>query len=271
MDDDVLRAGRPQDGMVDRGPGRTDRAEPGERRGEPLTLAEPHDREVRQPGPRLRLVDPEAREALVHLAGEPGGGTVLVAEDDHPAAPGLAVAELVQDDRPRAPGRGGQLPGDRVPLGRRPRAETRHRDMEARPPNHPVPARGKRFLPRHQPVDRLPGKRERAEEPLRAISGDATSRIHTRMSRSRARRRRPRWSAATVARSRTVSRSAGKPNSSPRPPSGLSAWRYTRPTGLSGVPPSGPAMPVTDTPTSTPRRARTPAAISAAASADTAP
>jgi TrmH family RNA methyltransferase len=46
---------------------------------------------------------------------------------------------------------------------------------------------------------------------------------------------------------------------------------YTRPTGFSGVPPVGPAMPVVETPTSTPRARRTPAAMAAATSALTAP
>ena len=41
--------------------------------------------------------------------------------------------------------------------------------------------------------------------------------------------------------------------------------------GLSSVPPPGPAIPVTDTATSAPRRSRAPAAIAAAVSADTAP
>jgi hypothetical protein len=45
----------------------------------------------------------------------------------------------------------------------------------------------------------------------------------------------------------------------------------TRPTGFSGVPPSGPAMPVTATPTSTPAAFSAPAAIAAAVSSDTAP
>ena len=45
----------------------------------------------------------------------------------------------------------------------------------------------------------------------------------------------------------------------------------TRPTGFSGVPPSGPAMPVMPTPTSTPATRRAPAAIAAAISSETAP
>ncbi len=46
---------------------------------------------------------------------------------------------------------------------------------------------------------------------------------------------------------------------------------YTSPTGFSAVPPPGPAMPVTETATSAPSRARAPAAIAAAVSAETAP
>ena len=52
---------------------------------------------------------------------------------------------------------------------------------------------------------------------------------------------------------------------------GPSTARKTSPTGFSGVPPSGPAMPVTATATSAPSAARAPAAIAAAVSADTAP
>ena len=43
------------------------------------------------------------------------------------------------------------------------------------------------------------------------------------------------------------------------------------PTGFSGVPPPGPAIPVSATPTSAPSRSRTPSAIACATSADTAP
>ena len=46
---------------------------------------------------------------------------------------------------------------------------------------------------------------------------------------------------------------------------------YTVPTGFSSVPPSGPAMPVMPIPKSAPDTRRTPRAISAAVSDDTAP
>ena len=46
---------------------------------------------------------------------------------------------------------------------------------------------------------------------------------------------------------------------------------HTVPTGLSAVPPSGPAMPVMPTPTAVPSRSRTPCAISRAVSSLTAP
>jgi len=45
----------------------------------------------------------------------------------------------------------------------------------------------------------------------------------------------------------------------------------TRPTGLSGVPPPGPAIPVTETPKSARDRAIAPAAMARATSSDTAP
>ena len=54
----------------------------------------------------------------------------------------------------------------------------------------------------------------------------------------------------TVARTRICSRSPGRSSMRASEPSGPAAWRWTRPTGFSGVPPPGPAMPVTATATS---------------------
>ncbi len=47
--------------------------------------------------------------------------------------------------------------------------------------------------------------------------------------------------------------------------------KKTVPAGFSGVPPSGPAIPVTDAARSDPKRARAPLAISRAVSSETAP
>ena len=53
-------------------------------------------------------------------------------------------------------------------------------------------------------------------------------------------------------------------------PESLARPKQTRPSGLCSLPP-GPAMPVTDTATVAPDRARAPSAISAATSSETAP
>src|SRR5207237_1058672 len=125
--------------------------------------------------------------------------------------------------------------------------------------------------PGDEAVEDVVRKPEPAEEPDRSIALHATGRAHSCSCRLWARRRRTRWRADAAARRRTVSRSAGRLKSAPSSPSGPCACTYTRPTGFSGVPPPGPATPVTDTATSTPRRERAPEAIAAAVSAETAP
>src|SRR5439155_3687516 len=98
MENDVLRAGRPQLRMVDSGPGRTDRPELGRLRGKAGSLPKPDDREVREPRPPLRLVHAEPLEAGVQASGETPRRAALVVEDEHPDAPCLAVAARTEDD-----------------------------------------------------------------------------------------------------------------------------------------------------------------------------
>src|SRR2546425_3481861 len=93
------------------------------------------------------------------------------------------------------------------------------------------------------------------------------------LGQSRNRCRRRRFNAACAARKRIPSRPASDPNISLRcngPPESASAMN-TRPTGFSGVPPAGPAIPVTPSPTSAPALSRMPAAMASATSALTAP
>ncbi len=78
---------------------------------------------------------------------------------------------------------------------------------------------------------------------------------------------------ATVAdRSRTSERLPGsrRVRVSVRP-SASRTVKQTVPTGLSGVPPPGPAIPVIATAVSAPKRCRAPAAIASATGSDTAP
>jgi hypothetical protein len=56
-----------------------------------------------------------------------------------------------------------------------------------------------------------------------------------------------------------------------RPPSASFTVKQTVPTGFSGVPPPGPAIPVIATAISAPKRCNAPAAIASATGSDTAP
>src|SRR5213592_434818 len=211
--------------MVDSGTGRTDRAEPGQRWSESRPLAEPDDREMRQPRTTLRLVDPEPAEALVEVTCQLPGGAVLVVEDDHPDAARLAIAALAEHDRPRSGCGCFELGPDRLDLARRPRAEEGQGDVEVGARDGSMGAGRKAGLPGDEAVEHVVGQGESAEEPDRVIALDATSGTHARMSRSCDKRRRTRCRAATVARARIVSRSDGKLNSIPWPSFGVSTWR----------------------------------------------
>ena len=79
--------------------------------------------------------------------------------------------------------------------------------------------------------------------------------------------------AAVVLRSRTAARSPGtrRVRSISASPDRRATQMQTVPTGLSGVPPPGPAIPVMPIPRDAPNREAAPAASAAATSADTAP
>src|SRR5262249_60810830 len=125
--------------------------------------------------------------------------------------------------------------------------------------------------PGDEPLDDLAGEAERDEEPWPLMPLDASRRGHTAVCRLRVSSRRVRCSAAAVARARIASRSPGISRSSASSPAGVEAWMYTSPTGFPGVPPPGPAIPVTEMPTSASSRSRPPAALAAAAPAGAPP
>src|SRR3989442_11996177 len=120
--------------MVGSGIGRYDLSQPGERRVEAGPLPEAHDGEVREPRPPLALVDAEPFQALLEIIGEALGPTPGIAQEEHPDAPGLAVALRHEPDR--AGGRGGlaQRGEDRLELRHRPVPEEGEGDAQ-------VPAR----------------------------------------------------------------------------------------------------------------------------------
>src|SRR5207342_96912 len=159
---------------------------------------------------------------------------------------------------------------DRSELVGRPATEKRERDVHLLSRDETTSSEMLR-LPEPESVPRGCRKLEGEEESKEGISFDATRRAHASSCRFRVRTRRARCSAATVARERIVSRSAGSENSPASLPPRVATWKWTRPTGLSSVPPPGPATPVTAIPTSTPSRDRIPSAIAAATSAETAP
>src|SRR5438132_12572817 len=202
---------------------------------EPGRLAEAQDGDVREPAPLLGPVDAQSLEQPVEPLRVQPALPVEVVEDEHAHAPGLPVGADAEADRPEGVG-AADRGRDSLHLGGRRRAEERGRDVEVLAGDDPA-AREMPLLPRDERVEDLVGEPEGTEEPEPFIARHATSGRHAESSRFCDRRRRSRWSAIAAARLRIASRSPGMTNSWPRPPSGSSAWRYTRPTGFSTVPP----------------------------------
>src|SRR5436190_2513863 len=259
--------------MVDSRFGRTDRAEVGERRAQPRRLAEPQDREMRQPPPPLRLVHVKRLQAAVEVARNARGAAVLVVEDEHPDAPRLAVPANVEHGPRGADSRAAQTGCDVTEPPRACVAEKRERDVDvlARHDPHVVDAGEDGPLPHGEPLENVVSDPQGAEQPDPFIRNEATREGHAASSRLCVRRRRTRWRAATAARRRIACRSAWATKSTATESSGLDACRNTRPTGFSALPPPGPAIPVAEIPTSALSRSRMPCAIASAASAETAP
>src|SRR5690349_18865607 len=170
----------------------------------------------------------------------------------------------VAGDRPLA-----QRAEDAVQLRAHAVTEEGERDVHARARDRPDARDVEGLaLPAHELVERRFREPQGAEEADALIGFEATSSGHAESSRLRAKSTRRRCSAVTVDRPRIAARSPGRSRRRANDPSGPSACKNTRPTGLSGVPPPGPATPVTETATSAPSRALAPAAIAAAASAE---
>src|SRR5437764_233173 len=158
--------------MIESGVGRTERAEVGQRRGEPRALAEADDGEVREPRTALALVHAQPLEPPMEVVRERAGAASLVLEDEHADAPGLAVPR--DGEASGLGGRGGFLKcaGDRRNLLSAPAAQERQRDVEVRADDgaHASPLRKRVPPPRDEAVEDLVGKTESAEEPERRIA-----------------------------------------------------------------------------------------------------
>src|SRR5581483_10335372 len=165
----------------------------------------------------LRLVDAEPVEAAREIVCQRGGSAVLVVEDEHPDAAGLAIAASGERDRTGRSSRRLQLASDRVELERGAGAEEGERDVQVGRRHRAEVAVRQPSLPRDDAPDGVVRERERAEKANAGIALDATSARHPSSSRFCDKRRRSRWSAATAARERIVSRSPGSVNSSPCP------------------------------------------------------
>ena len=142
--------------------------------------------------------------------------------------------------------------------------------------SRPLRSPGRRVRPAHPPAPPAPrpaGRARRTAAPAASLTPGPASPPPVRPDRPRPRsRRRSRCIATVVERSRTSARrpAAAAPASAARRRARRRRSRRS-PTGLSAVPPSGPAMPVIPTPTSAPKRAIAPSASAAATSGETAP
>src|SRR2546429_9001429 len=94
--------------MIESGVGRTERAQLGQRGGEPRALAEPDDGEMRQPRTAFALVHAQPLEPPVEVVGEPDRPSTLPVQDKHADPPRPAVAG---DGESGAPGGPGPPPG----------------------------------------------------------------------------------------------------------------------------------------------------------------
>src|SRR5205085_10138949 len=121
----------------------------------------------------------------------------------------------------------GKRSHDRLELVSRAPTEERERDVEllAREHADAVDARERLLLPAPQRVDGVFREAQGAKKSQAITTLDASREVHAEPSRLCDRSRRTSWSAAIVARARTVSRSAGTLNSPPRAPSGPTAWK----------------------------------------------
>ena len=182
---------------------------------------------MREPFAALPLVDAEPLQALVQVGGESRRRAGVVLADEHPDAPGLAVASDTE-------GRDGCSPCGRTELGRdtcdvaaAAPAEKGKRDVQLLARDHAYAAHAcKRLgLPRRQRVNHGGREPQGAEDPELLTGFDASSAAHAASSRLCDRTRRARCNDATAARARTVCRSAGTLNSPACSASGIETWK----------------------------------------------
>lgn len=209
--------------MVNSRIGRTELPELGQRGSEAGAPAEAKHRDVREPGTVLALVHAELLQPPMQIFGDRGCRPVLVAEDEHADTASFPIPDGPEAHWASARGCVARGAEDLLELGNRPGPKKGKGDVKVLPDDHPA---GELFgLPLAQPVERIVGKPQGAEEPGTFMAFNASGECHARSSRLCARSRRTRWSAVAAARRRIDSRSPANWNSTPRPPSGPSAWR----------------------------------------------
>ena len=214
------------------------------------------DGDVRQPGPPLAPVQPSSSRRAA-AARRARAAPALVLEHEHPDAPRLAVAagaDRTVAGAAAAPERAADA-GD---VAGRARAEERERDVQVLGAARAGRGGARAAIPTSRRASssgsrRAQKRRSRHRRPT--LAADVSRCRHDSVSKSphevQRRDGRPR-------RERSRGR-PGSSNSSASLPSGPRRGGSTSPTGFSGVPPPGPAMPVTATATSAPsRRARRP-------------
>jgi hypothetical protein len=158
--------------MIESGLGRTDHAEVGRLGPKARRTPEAQDRDVRKPGAPLPFVHAQALEPRGEPIGEAAGAAVLVVQDDHADAAGLAVASR-GEDRPLRLARGGaELADDSRNVARRAAAEEGEREVEVLGGDDSgVTDAGERLpLPGGEALDGVVGERE-SEEETKALTG----------------------------------------------------------------------------------------------------
>jgi len=163
--------------MVDSGFGRTDLAQIGERRPQSGRAPEAHDREVWKPWTLLPLVHAERLQPLVEIGSQRGRAPVLVVEDEHPNASGLAIHADGETRRNRARARVPQAAPDRVDLDGGTVTEKGEGDVNVAGSDDTDVAgvREDVALPVREALAGVLGKAKADEEPQSVTAGDATT------------------------------------------------------------------------------------------------
>ena len=168
--------------MVESGVGRTERRELRQSRLESGRRTEAQHGDVWQPRPPFALVRAELDEPLLQVVCESGRALVLVFEDEHPHAPGLAVPGDGESRASRAHGallQGGYQSGE---FRARARAEKGEGDVQVlarddasagKRPARPVLERGRNLV----------RKSKSEEEPETLIALDGSAAVHADMCR----------------------------------------------------------------------------------------